>query len=132
MTFKVTVEQSITPPSGKITWKDIKEADGLTEVAPIVPDASADFLVEFVVNLSASEAIWFYSDVDITIYTNDLAGGVPTDTIIVPAGVAIVWAKGGQCANKVTADITSLYVTNASGSDANCKFGVLQDVSNPA
>lgn len=132
MVFRVTVEQSITPPSGKIGWKETKEADGLTEVAPIVPDASANFLVEFVANLSAAEAIWFYSDVEITIFTNDLSSGTPADTIVVPAGVAIVWAKGGQCANKVTADITALYVTNASGGDANCKFGVLQDVSQPA
>lgn len=56
------------------------------------------------------------SDQDVTIYTNAASSGSPTDTITVKAGVVREWslASNGLAACPFTADVTSLYVTNAS------------------
>ncbi|HEY4364462.1 MAG TPA: hypothetical protein VGN17_26085 [Bryobacteraceae bacterium] len=61
------------------------------------------------------------SDQAITIYTNAASGSSPTDTIAVAAGQVMVWTLATDLIGKCpfSADVTSLYITNAGVSAAN-------------
>lgn len=131
-TFVVTKENSIQTPAGKFSWKLNVEADGLNQITPEIPDSSSDYPIIFSADISVLEAIWFFCDQDITLYTNDIGGGTPIDTLILIAGQGYSWVTGDLAALLITADISALYADNASGAVAKCQFGVLQDISDPA
>src|SRR5690242_16646651 len=64
------------------------------------------------------------SDQPVTIYTNDLSGGSPQDTIPLAAGQALVWSLATDLIGKCpfAGNVTTLYVTNASAAVANLKI----------
>lgn len=90
-----------------------------------IPDSSTDMLVNFSLDVSVLQSIYITSDQDVTLETND--GGTPTDTINLKADVPYIWAIGDYFTNKITADITALYFTNASGSAAVVDIEALTD-----
>lgn len=94
-----------------------------------VADSSTDFRIIASIDQSQITLIIMKSDQDITVETN--SGSAPTDTIALKAGVPYVWNAdlNGYYANKITADVTDLYVTNASGAAALLELEVLTDAT---
>lgn len=67
------------------------------------------------VTLDVSEVsfVWMKSTVDMTLKTNSTSS--PTDTISLAANKPLVWFTGCYYSNPLTADVTQMYITNASG-----------------
>jgi hypothetical protein len=84
-----------------------------------------DTLYAYTLDRSILQSLCLYSDVALTIKTN--SSGSPTDTIVLVAGEARMWslAYGGLSLCPITANITALYITNASGGPAAFKLRAL-------
>ncbi|MDD5304990.1 MAG: hypothetical protein PHS14_17975 [Elusimicrobia bacterium] len=68
----------------------------------------------------------------IVVRSNEDHTGAPGDTVTVPAGGAVVWNTNDPAGSNPfkTADVTTLFVTNASATlDTNVKIRVLLDVT---
>jgi hypothetical protein len=82
---------------------------------------------QITLNLDQSElaGVFIISDQVVTIETN--SGSAADDTFTLAANEAISWVDGDTAACPITADVTALFITNASGSTANVKMRFLQD-----
>lgn len=93
----------------------INQATGTTNV-----------LVAFAQVAAKIQMLALQSNVDCTIKTN--SSGSPANTFNLKAGILEIWSSSsGIFANPVTTDITSLFVTNASGQQARISIRVLSD-----
>jgi len=99
--------------------------DAVTEHALVIPDSTSDQLITIAIDFSELEALYLFSDQDVTIETND--GTTPDDTFSLVAGVPIAWNTDCGHDNPLTADVTAMYITNATGETANVKIRVAQD-----
>lgn len=95
-----------------------------------IPDSSTNLELPWSLEIgNGIVGLVMLSDQSITLYTNAPSGGVPDDTIDLIANVPWVWFTGYYDDVPITADIlTSLFVTNASGSAATLQIQVLTDV----
>jgi len=114
---------------GRELAKEIEvTADGAIAPRQIaVPDESVDLLVNLAIDYSQLKAIILLATVDMTIETND--GSSPDDTIALRANEPYVWHDNAYWANPFTADVTALYVTNASGAAGTLYVDGLEDAS---
>lgn len=104
-------------------------AEGEVNVDVAVADASTDFNVNVNIDVSALQSFHLQSDQDVTIETNN--GTTPDDTFALKANKPLQWATGDVNANPFASavDVTSLKVTNASGSTANIKLRAIVDAT---
>jgi len=108
-----TVEQSRTFSGSSVT----------PMVDEDVATAQTDYEIVVAVDVSAIQCIMIVSTEDVTLETND--GTTPDDTISLTADVPYIWDTDSYFVNLLTVDITSVFITNASGATANIKmFGV--------
>jgi hypothetical protein len=92
-----------------------------------IPDEASDLLTPWSLERgNGIVAIFILSDQDMTLKTN--SSGAPDDTIALVANVPYVWTTDSYDAIQITADITALYMTNASGSAATLRIESLVDV----
>lgn len=85
---------------------------------------ATNLLVLSAIDISQVKALALYSSVDLTVKTN--SSGSPTDTINLLAGIPYIWETGAYDTCKITADVSSLYITNGSGAVATFQAIVLQ------
>lgn len=123
------------------SYKDSSGATVMSKTETVAGNAEADFdqvvpiaaNTHYAFNLTRSQlkTLALLSDQNITIYTNDLSSGSPTDTIALVAGIPMCWTLGtdtltaglGLVKCPITADVTAgLYITNAAASAANLKI----------
>ena len=108
-----TVEQSRTFSGSSVT----------PMVDEDVATAQTDYEIVVAVDVSAIQCIMIVSTEDVLFETND--GTTPDDTISLLADVPYIWDTDSYFVNLLTVDITSVFITNASGATANIKmFGV--------
>lgn len=100
-------------------------ADKRTTIHTAIANAVTDGLHELAVDVSQVKAVFILSDQDITLETN--SGGSPANTLALKANVPYVWFTNKPQALVFTSDITALYITNASGSEANLIMEFLVD-----
>jgi hypothetical protein len=84
-------------------------------------------VVNLTLDISQVTSLVIYSDKALTLKTNN--SGAPTDTIVLKAGIPYVWNSDSYDTCKITADVTVLYVTNASGAAAALKFDAVHDAT---
>ena len=101
-------------------------ADSKNRLDLQIADSTTDQEVAFTCDFSQLEGILITSDKAITIETNasDHAGG---QEIAIAAGVPFLWLKSSGITCPITADVTKLFITNASGTAANVKIAKLED-----
>jgi len=92
-----------------------------------VADAQTDVEIEVTLDFSAVKAFYLVSDQDVTLETND--GTTPDDTFALLAGVPYVWNTDSYDTFLVTVDVTSIFITNASGSAATLYLWALLDAT---
>lgn len=102
-------------------------ADGEANVEVEVADEAADLAINIAIDISALQLLYIVADQDLTIETND--GTTPDDTLALKAGKPIVWYDGCGYSNPLSADVTALYASNASGADATLTVKTLQDAT---
>lgn len=123
--FKHRYKSSVTTESE--TLNSIEQefvADGHRKLDPTIPASSTNFAVTLAFTLAKVKSLWFYSDKAVTLKTN--SSGSPVDTIVLAAGIPLVW-NANLGANPFSADVTSLFVTNAAVSAAEMKIRILHD-----
>ncbi len=96
-----------------------------TSLKETIADSVTDQEHMIAIDFSALVSIWIKSDKDITLETNSAT--VPDDTINLKADVPYSWNTSKVDALKLTADVTSIFVTNSSGATATLEIEVLQD-----
>lgn len=96
-----------------------------TEVS--VADSTTDDQVVMSVDVSAIKSAFIVSDQAVTIETNN--GTTPDDTFTLVANVPLEWNESSPLANPFSADITGLFITNASGATATVRIRILLDAT---
>jgi hypothetical protein len=125
MAFSHTISVNWSSGNRSITADNSYSGDAQASVDVSIPDSSTDMLVNFALDVSQIKAIYIKSDQDITLETNN--GTTPDDTINLTAGVPYIWTTDSYDTCKLTTDVTALYATNSSGSEANLQIEVVKD-----
>lgn len=128
MAFTGTYRQTITIDGQSFNLVSNYTEDGLTKRDPVIADGQTDKLVDLVFTRADVSMLLFQSDQDVTLEFNDNAGAA--GTISLAADFPWIWHTDKEdlvLTDVITADVTALYITNASGSTANVTVRVLED-----
>lgn len=104
---------------------------GRIAINELVPEGSVDLEVAFELDVSQAKSFMLRSNEDLTIETN--SGTAAENTFNLAAGVPFIWPSSeGQSfldtqGNPVNADITALFVTNASENPTNLWVDCIYD-----
>lgn len=92
-----------------------------------VDDGETDLEIVLSIDVSAIKMIYIKADQDMTLETND--GTTPADTINLKANVPYVFNADldQYFTNLLTTDVTSIFMTNASGTNGTLELEVLTD-----
>lgn len=102
-----------------------------TEIDVDVPASTTNQLFTVSIDISELESIFLVTDGALTIKTND--SGTPDDTFVFTANMPLIWVNGyptidGSSQNPFDADVTKMYLTNATGSDVNLSGFINQSI----
>lgn len=118
MAFTTTFTTSIRRGSTTLTDTRNYTSQAVYEVSETFADATTDGLLAINIDISQMDVIAMVSDQDITIKTN--SSGAPVDTISLTAGQMFFQRTGDEA--QFTADVTQMFVTNASGATATLQI----------
>lgn len=127
MAFIHTVTQRVTTPGRTVNSEKAYSGDAQESRTIAIADSVTDQLVNLTLDVSQIKSVYMVSDQDITVETND--GTTPTDTINLKADVAVLWNADIGYSNPFTADVTALYLSNASGSAATFEMEIVHDAT---
>lgn len=92
-----------------------------------VATAQTDSEINFDLDVSAVTAFYLESNQDITFETND--GSTPDDTIALKANEPYIWHATSYDSFLLGTDVTSVFITNASGATATIYCSALYDAT---
>jgi hypothetical protein len=92
-----------------------------------VATGETDSEINFDLDVSACTSFFLVSDQDVTFETND--GDTADDTLSLKAGVPYVWHEDAYVDFLLGTDVTSVFITNASGSTATIYCVALYDAT---
>lgn len=92
-----------------------------------VADSQTDYEINFDLDVSACTMFYLESDQDVTFETNN--GSTPDDTISLLANTPYEWHANAYDSFLLTVDVTSVFITNASGSEATIYCVALFDAT---
>lgn len=123
-----TIRVSVSVTYGTTTISSVvnETVEGVTVLQEAVPDTSTDKQFVTGIDVSSAKIICLECDQDVTVKTN--SSGSPQETISLIAGRPIIWQTGDSSA-LFAGDVTSFFVTNASGTDAT--FSVIVGTDTP-
>lgn len=129
MSFTATFDQSVII-DGKAMMRLTSSytEDGLLSIDPVIADSTTDQLVDLAFVRADASMIFFQSDQDVTLEFNSNVGA--GGSISLGADFPWIWHTDKEdltLGDVITADVTAMYITNASGSTANIKIRVLLD-----
>src|SRR5690606_36911722 len=102
-------------------------ADTLFQQDIAVANAATDYEVDFAAAVARIKAFFMVSDAAVTMETN--SGSEAADTIVLVANQPYFWYTGSLHTSLLTTDITALFFTNASGSNATVQIRCLYDAT---
>jgi len=129
VSFTATFDQSVII-DGKAMMRLTSSytEDGLLSIDPVIADSTTDQLVDLAFVRADASMIFFQSDQDVTLEFNSNVGA--GGSISLGADFPWIWHTDKEdltLGDVITADVTAMYITNASGSTANIKIRVLLD-----
>ncbi len=92
-----------------------------------VATSETDYEINFDLDVSACKSFYLESDQDVTFETN--SGSVPDNTISLKADKPYVWHVDAYDSFLLSVDVTSIFITNASGSTATIYCVALYDAT---
>jgi hypothetical protein len=125
MAFTYGVTQTVQAQSGPVTKTNTYSGSAVAEFDESVSNGATDTQINIAIDVSTVKVFWIYSDVAITVETND--GSAPDDTLTLAAGIPYMYVNDGEDTFLLGTDVTALFITNASGSTANITCRCLQD-----
>ena len=103
--------------STTLSYSKIISYDGEENRDVTVPVSTADLEVSLTVAAADIKVIFLVSDYALKWATNAVFGGASGDEYELVADEPIVWTEDSQLTSPITADITSLHLTNESASN---------------
>ena len=95
--------------------------------AQAVATATVDGPIRIAFKHTALKAFRLRSDQPVDLYTNDIHSGSPANHFVLLAAAPQSWDNASGLVSPITADITVMYIGNASGNTANVDFEFLVD-----
>lgn len=111
--------------SGLLSLTLSKTADAYSGYAGVIADGATDQQVAVACRQAGLQMALLYSDQDVTLKTN--SSSVPQETIALTATTPVLFVKDELGSNPFAGNVTTMYITNASGSDANVVVRLLYD-----
>ncbi len=128
MSVTHTITEQVQTPGRLIIKSTTHTSDSVAALHGVqVADSATDFEIAIAIDFSAVKSFYLVSDQDVTVETND--GSAPDDTLALKANEPYVWHESSLHAFKITADVTSIFITNASGETATIDLEVVQDAT---
>ena len=125
MSFTAVVRQEITAGGVTVAREVSKTGGSLVQLEESVADSTTDGEITFTLDVTATKAFYIVSSQVVTIETNN--GTTPDNTLTLAAATPYVWHDTDEDAFLLDTDVTSIFVTNASGSTANIVIVALSD-----
>jgi hypothetical protein len=97
-----------------------------TTLAPTIPASTTNQQILLAIDISLLKLLVIKSDQNISIKTN--SSSTPDNTLNIVANVPYTWGDGDYNAKLLTADVESIFVTNATTSPANVEILALVDL----
>ena len=116
MSFTARVTKTTTEGSMSITNSNSYVVESSFRLQEAVDDAETNKQFLFAIDVSALKVFSMQTTQDMTVYTNDAGTGTPQETFTMLADQPIIFETGIDSAI-FAGDVTSFYVTNASGLD---------------
>lgn len=113
--------------NNSLSLRDTFTGEAEKNVSVSVPDSSTDYEITLGIDISEIKSIVISSDQVITVETN--SGSAADDTFAITANNPLIWNVDSPAATPFTADITALFVTNASGSAATFNVRCIVDAT---
>lgn len=123
----ITQQWTTTSPSTPTTYSKAYSASQLVEIDESIPDSSTDLQINVAIDISEIEAFEIMSDQDILVEGNNSSGVAGSVSLI--ANVPYRFNSDWYDTFKFTADLTALFITNASGSAAAFKLRCVYDAT---
>jgi len=120
MSFEHTIKQDWASGARGINGTKAYTGDGQTSEDVAVAKNASDLHVVIGIDVSEIQSVFMLCDQDLTVCTNDVAGGSPDETISLKANVPYIWTTDSYDSNLLATDITDLYLTE--GDVAACTF----------
>lgn len=109
-----------------ISEKRTTSSGGQANVDEVVADGASNLAIAWAMVLAKLKAIAIQvTGGDLTLETND--AGTPDDTLVLEDGKIYDWVQDDQGALFLTADVTGLFATNASGADVRLRIFAVYD-----
>lgn len=126
MSFTHQITRTLIAGGQTLTLTETVTANAERNVDETIANGQTDFQIDFDLDVSACKSFWIESNKDITVETNavDASGG---NTLALKANEVYEWNENSLDAFKLTEDVTTMYVTNASGATATLKIRSLVD-----
>lgn len=120
-----TLVQSLTTPNGQISSSKQYSAGAGIELDESIPASTTNGPVSLAIDISQVKSLIILSDQIVTIKTN--SSGSPTDTIVTKAGIPYIWNTDSYDTCKITADVTTAFITNGTANAARVQIAALYD-----
>jgi hypothetical protein len=110
MSLTHTITAKVQTGSGFLDHSVALTAGAEHNVSEAIEASQTDYLVAWTCDFSQLKSLYMYSDVAMTVETNN--GSAPGQTIALAAGKPLVWYYGSGITCPITVDVTALYITN--------------------
>lgn len=124
MAFTTYVTSTVTQGTFTISNTDSYTTDQVSKIQESVPTGTADQEISLAIDISKLKAFSMQASQAMTVKTN--SSGSPQETFTLAAGTPVVFVDGNTAI--FAGDVTSLFITNASGSLAT--FNLVAAVDN--
>lgn len=121
-----TIGQTYSTDAGQITsTTDQFNSNTDVNITEVVPATTTNMQFDIVITVANIKSMVLYSDQAMTLKTNSTSS--PANTITLAARKQVVWNTDHAEAKPFTANVTAIYATNATATDATLKVRVLLD-----
>jgi len=127
MSYSHVFDFSVQTPSGQITTQRTYTGTGHAAIAEAIADGQTAKQINIAIDVSALKSIVIKSDQNITIKTN--SSGSPDDTLTIEANKEYSWNEDSLDTCQLGTDVTTIFIANASGSEATLTIDAIQDAT---
>lgn len=128
MSFSATISQTVVIGGKSISKSKTLSASATVGVEETVAGDATDYNIVVALDQSEIGALYITADQALTLETQD-GTTADIDTIVLVADEPLVWYTGSLYTNLITADVTDINVTNASGTAATLQLYCIQDAT---
>lgn len=127
MAFSHAVTWAVQPSGAGVSRTKSYSGSLEVSVSESVDNGQTDDEITVTLDVSATKSFYIVSDQAVTVETND--GSSADNTLSLVAGVPYVWTTDSYDSFLLDTDVTSIFVTNASGSTANIELRAIVDAT---